>query len=132
MAKKFSGIMNITSNPEVEEYAICDVCEQTINEEEDVFECDSCDKSIHMNCAEGRKSELKARKGSKILKIFCPKCMEKDENITPTKLNEMIRMMYKIDMSCQEKKASEQSNNQILNEMMKMLKNMMEKNGKHG
>lgn len=127
MTSLLNSIMNITSNSGADEYVKCGVCTQTINEEEDTFECDLCDKTIHMSCAEGKKSELKARKGSKTLKIFCPTCRENEKNVTPNKLNEIVRMVYKIDMSCQEKKASEQCNNQILNEMMKMMQNMMEK-----
>lgn len=106
----------------------CGVCRKEIEEEEkDVFTCDLCDNEIHMNCAGAKKSELQARRRSKCMKIFCPECVECAENVMPTKLNEIARMMYKIDMSCQQQKASEQTNNQMMNEMMKMMKNMIEK-----
>lgn len=109
------------------EYEKCGVCEKTINEEEDNFECDSCEKTVHLSCVKGRKSDLNAKRNSNCIKIFCPKCFKGDENVVPGKLNEIIKVMYKMDMSCQEKKASEQSNNQMMNEMMKMMKNMIDK-----
>lgn len=38
-----------------------------------------------------------------------------------------MKMIFKIDMICQEKKASEQTNTQMLLEMMKMMTGMIEK-----
>lgn len=125
MAKFFSGILNITSNMESN---ICDICKKQIEEkDEDIFECDLCDKTIHIQCGSIKKSEIKARKGSKCLKIYCPKCLEENENVLPTKVNEINRMVYKLDMNFQERKTIEQNNSQMINEMMKMLKNVLEK-----
>lgn len=104
MAKFITNLLNITSNMEPD---VCGVCEQKIEEEEeDIFDCDLCGIKIHMKCAAAKKNELKARKGSKCLKIFCKNCLDQGENVVPTKLNEIVKMLYKIDMGCQQRKAS--------------------------
>lgn len=78
-------------------------------------------------CAGARKGDVAARKGSDCLQIFCSECQEKGEVVVPAKLNEMMHLIFKIDMSCQQKKASEQTNTQMLTDMMKMMTVMMEK-----
>lgn len=64
MAKILSSLLNITSTVVEDEDEKCNVCEESIKEEENVFDCDSCGEKIHMTCAEGRKSEINARKRS--------------------------------------------------------------------
>lgn len=67
MEQLITGILNITPNTGTDEYV---KCEKTISEEEDSFDCDLCDKTIHMSCAEGKKSKLKARKWSKCPEMY--------------------------------------------------------------
>lgn len=117
-------MLNITSTEET----ICGICEKRIEENDvDAFDCDLCDGKTHLECAEGRKSDVKARKGSKCVRIYCPKCLKDGEMVVPTKLNEINKMIYKVDMSCQQQKAGVQSNYQMLNEIMKLLQTMNEK-----
>lgn len=124
MAKFLSNMLNITSHVD----PMCGLCEEKLSDEgDDAFECDLCNKTFHLECCEARKGDIKQRKGSKCLKMFCTSCMKDNENVLPEKMNDLMQMIYKIDMSCQQKKASEQSNNQLMNEMMKMMKSMMEK-----
>lgn len=108
----------------------CCICETNFEEEEEennTFECDLCDRKMHTICAEVKKGEMKARKNSKCVKIFCPECIEKGEIVVPAKLNDMMKMLYKIDMGCQQQKASEQSNNQMMSEMLKTMSKVLEK-----
>lgn len=86
MSSIFSRIVNITSN----EATLCGVCEEQIDEkDEDVFVCDVCDETIHMTCGNSNKTQIKARKNSKCLKIYCPKYMDAD--VLPGRVNELIQ-----------------------------------------
>lgn len=129
MTSFFSRVLNVTSSME----SICGICEKQVNEgEEDNLICDLCNETFNMHCGKSKKSEIKARKNSSCIKIFCPKCIGADENVLPAKLNDddIMTLMYKLDMSVQQQKAGEQSNNQMLNELMNVMKNMVEKVGK--
>lgn len=86
--------------------SICCLCDKDVEDNEEWIECDSCDSLFHLKCAHVTKTEAKARKNSKCLKLYCPDCFKSKSEGTPEKLKEILKLLYKIDMNVQQQKTT--------------------------
>lgn len=94
--------------------ALCYKCESEIDDEKDDFaECDNCDSLFHLKCGNVLKQEAKARKNSKCLRLYCPDCFEQKTSGTVDKLNQILKLLYKLDLFNQEQKTMPTANKQI-------------------
>ena len=85
---------------------ICYKCEKDIKEEEDYCECDGCNSLFHLRCINVTKTEAKAHKNSKCLKLYCPECFKAKSEGTAEKLKEVLALLYKMDCCIQQQKTS--------------------------
>lgn len=98
----------------------CDTCnepfkeQQQQEEDDEIFQCDMCDSSYHIKCQKVKKSDVKAKKASKRIRIFCKECEESQESSVMKKVLELVKVVYKIDMTIQERKPAEKSNEDII------------------
>lgn len=99
--------------------SICTKCVSEIVGDDGV-ECDNCDGVFHLTCIKVTKTEKKARKNSKCLRMYCPDCVD---NRTADKLKAMMSLMLKMDLLLQEKKLSD---NNLLTQMNGQLKKIDE------
>lgn len=86
--------------------SLCYKCERDIDDDEDYSECDCCASLFHLKCVGVTKTEAKARKNSKCLKLYCPECFEVKNNDTPEKLKEILALLYKMDCCMQQQKTA--------------------------
>lgn len=112
--------------------ALCGICNHDVEEEEETndeaFDCDNCEISYHIKCVKVvRKCDVKTRKSSKSLKILCPDCIESTDKTIEKKVMELLKVVYKIDMCFQQRKASDQSDSQMMIDMAKSLLQLNEK-----
>lgn len=75
--------------------SLCNKCELEVGDD-DYFECDNCNALFHTKCVGVTKSEIKARKNSKCLRIYCPDCFESQDSGTFAKLKEILGVLYKL------------------------------------
>lgn len=66
--------------------SLCYICEVEINDTDDYTTCDNCESVYHLKCANITKTEVKARKNSKCLRLYCPDCFQYKSNGTAEKL----------------------------------------------
>lgn len=86
--------------------SMCFVCDKDIDDDSDWCECDGCNSLFHLKCANVTKTEAKARKNSKCLKLYCPECFKAKTEGTKEKLKQIFDVMYKIDLAIQLQKTS--------------------------
>lgn len=82
---------------------MCFMCEESIDEENDknvpsFAECDECENNFHPHCFKASAKELKARKDSKCLRLFCPICVQLKENSASEKFKELLKWVQKLDL----------------------------------
>lgn len=96
-------------------------------EEEDSFICDICDEQFHTACTDIRKMDINARKNSKCLRLLCPDCYESTDKLLEKRVDEMIKIAYKIDHCCQQRKETEHRDSLALNAVATTLATLCEK-----
>lgn len=101
--------------------------EEKEEEEGTIFQCDICESSFHAKCVGVTKTDIKSRNKSKSLRLLCPDCIVSSDNMFHKKIHELVKIAYKIDMSCQQSKETEHSNNSTLVAMSKLLNALVEK-----
>lgn len=89
--------------------SLCYKCELDVGDD-DFAECDNCDNLFHLKCVGTTKTESKARKNSKCLRIYCPECIDSKSNGTFEKLKEILAVLYKLDLFNQQQKTSNIAN----------------------
>lgn len=75
---------------------MCYKCEHEIDDNDDYVTCDGCNSVFHIKCIIVTKTETKARKKSKCLKLYCPDCSQSKSNGTSEKLKEVLQLLYKL------------------------------------
>lgn len=111
---------------------MCFFCEKNIDEEEGengpaYGECDDCENLFHLKCMKATKNDLKARKSSNCLRIYCPFCVEARDNRVGEKVKELLKWVQKLDLFNQEHKLQIQANNDSIKAMSTKIDNF-EKN----
>lgn len=109
--------------------SLCIKCEKDIVDD-DFVECDCCDNIFHLACIKVSKTEKKARKNSKCLKLFCPECMENKNNGTVERIKDMSMMLFKLDLAFQQRKEKDAEQNDFLKRMEGKLNNIDDKMSK--
>lgn len=84
---------------------MCYKCNVDVGDD-DFGECDDCNNFFHIKCVGATKTELKARKNSKCLRIYCPECILKKDSGTLEKLKEILGVLYKLDLHNQQQNAN--------------------------
>lgn len=96
----------------------CEKCSIELKEEEeeasDIFQCDLCESWYHNKCEKVMKKDVKAKKESKRLRIFCKQCEESQEDSVMKKVLQLLKVVYKIDLTVQERKPAEKSNDEMI------------------
>lgn len=101
--------------------SLCYKCEKEIKDDDDYSECDSCDTLFHLKCGNVTKKEFNARQNSKCLQLYCPDCFQSKSNGTAAKLNEIIKVLYKLDLFNQEQKvAKDKTASSIQNQLQSL------------
>lgn len=94
--------------------SLCYACEKEIDDDDENFaECDSCNSLFHIKCVNITKKELNARKNSKCLRLYCPECFNQKGSGTADKLNQILKVLYKLDLFNQEQKVMPTSNKNL-------------------
>lgn len=96
-------------------------------EEEEQFQCDICDSAYHRKCGAVKKSEIAARKGSKALKLLCPSCADAADSLIEKKMNDLLKLAYKIDLCVQQQKEITESNKSLVGSIALAVKSINEK-----
>lgn len=90
----------------------CKTCDTNIidkeEEEDEAFQCDSCQTWYHGKCEKVTKKEVKYRKGGKRLRIHCNECEEANEQVFMEKMHSVLQVVMKIDLEIQQRKVNEQ------------------------
>lgn len=108
--------------------SLCYKCENVIDDDDDeFFECDSCDSLFHLKCANVLKKEINARKNSKCLRIYCPECFNNKTNGTHDKLKEIANVLYKLDLFNQQQIIKQQKDDDVFVSIARQISSLEEK-----
>lgn len=81
---------------------MCTKCEQETENNDDIFKCDGCFATYHIQCDGVRKGDVTARASSVNLRLFCSTCNRKDLSILNCeKLSVIYDYVVKIDCHTQ-------------------------------
>ena len=76
----------------------CSVCNEAIEDDDDVFECDGCSDSLHLKCGGATKKDISARKVSKCLRVYCKLCVSNPAAIVADNVKTIMKFVHKIDL----------------------------------
>lgn len=108
---------------------MCFLCEKSIdddteNNEPTFAECDECENNFHPKCFKASVKDLKARKGSKCLRLFCPLCVQLKDNSASQKFNELLKWVQKLDLFNQVRIPQIEANNEFIKSMASKIDNV--------
>lgn len=76
----------------------CPECGNEMDDNNDVFECDGCASHFHLKCGGTNKTEVKARKNSKCLRMYCSHCVNNPANCVAENVKMVMKMVFKLDL----------------------------------
>lgn len=107
--------------------SLCYICENPIEEEEESTECDNCESSFHLLCADVQKSAVNANAKHKCLLLYCPECVEKRSSSTKEKVKKILNLLYKIDLFQQNQKPQNVIDSELIKSMAVKLNDVEKK-----
>lgn len=105
----------------------CGRCDEELETKDECFDCDSCMARYHLNCCGVSKSELKARKTSTCLRLYCTSCFSLFTSGVVSKVDELLKFVHKIDLFNQETKSTKDNDAAVIQSIMTKINQMDEK-----
>lgn len=108
---------------------MCFLCEQSIDEENDkngptFAECDECENNFHPKCFKATAKDLKARKDSQCLRLFCPICIQSKDDRASEKFKELLKWVQKLDLFNQVRIPQMETNNELIKSIASKVDNV--------
>ena len=92
----------------------CSVCNEAIEDDDDVFECDGCSDSLHLKCGGATKKDISARRVSKCLRVYCKLCVSNPAACVADNVKTIMKFVHKIDLFNQKQVETNARVNDIL------------------
>lgn len=105
----------------------CGRCDEELETKDECFDCDSCAARYHLTCCGVSKAELKARKTSKCLRLYCTSCFSLFTCGIVSKVDELLKFIHKMDLFNQESKLTKYNDNALLQSIMTKINNVEER-----
>lgn len=105
----------------------CSVCNEALDDNDTVFECDGCCNSFHLSCGGATKTENKSRKNSKCLRIFCKVCVASPETCATENMKTILKLTLKLDTFNAKQVETNIKVNDMLSKMVERMNEFYEK-----
>lgn len=105
----------------------CSMCNELIDSDENVFECDGCTKSFHLKCGGATKKDNSARKISKSLRLYCTVCVTNPAECLAENVKTIMKFVHKIDLFNQNQTQINAKVNDVMSNTAEKINEMSEK-----
>lgn len=105
----------------------CSVCNEELESDDNVFECDGCTTSFHLRCGGATKKDAEARKKSKCLRLYCTLCVANPAMCVAENVKTVMKFVHKIDLFNQKQVEINTKVNDILSNTAEKVNEMSEK-----
>lgn len=106
---------------------LCSVCNEALDDETNVFECDGCCDSFHLHCGGATRTEVKTRKNSRCMRIFCKVCVASPETCAAENMKTILKLSLKLDTFNAKQIETNIRVNDILSNLAEKINDMYEK-----
>lgn len=107
---------------------LCFLCVQPLEDEEDEknvpIECDECGNYFHSKCIRVGAKDIRARKDSNCLRLYCTICIDSKKNSVEERLKQLFQWVQKMDLSIQGQNPQISVNSQLVKAMSSKIDNL--------